>query len=444
MLPFVECYDNKLRTAFHSGGFIAQGYDLRREVEQPEGEVGTRTMSYRILSLDGGGTWALIQVKALMALYRATTSGHRVLQDFDLAVANSGGSIVLGGLIENLTLEKILAFFESEPQRRAVFSPTKEWGDRILSDLTGLGPKYSAKAKLVALQNALPNRGDLPLAQAGAGIRRPGAAQDLHVLIVSFDYDRDRARFFRSAPAGTAQTPNWGQGAPSDVTLADAIHASSNAPVNYFDAPAQWAHGPGRYWDGAITGCNNPIVAGVTETIVLRQGDTSPADVVALSIGTATVARPWPKPGESPSVLLQSPSETGLVHDVVKLLGAILDDPQDIATFLAYVMTGGPWNPKIDPRRGRIVRMNPLISPVRNGAQWAPPQGMSLDQFDYLAKLGMDAIEQHEVDAIGAFADLWLNSRVPNQPIRMDPDTLSLEIGDGWFKDAVAWWNRIR
>jgi len=26
-------------------------------------------MAYRILSLDGGGTWALIQVKALIAVY---------------------------------------------------------------------------------------------------------------------------------------------------------------------------------------------------------------------------------------------------------------------------------------------------------------------------------------------------------------------------------------
>jgi uncharacterized protein len=54
-------------------------------------------MSYRILSLDGGGTWALIQVKALIALYPggAATPGLTVLNDFDLVAANSGGSIVL-------------------------------------------------------------------------------------------------------------------------------------------------------------------------------------------------------------------------------------------------------------------------------------------------------------------------------------------------------------
>lgn len=47
-------------------------------------------MVYRILSLDRGGTWSLIQVKALMALYGESTSGHTVLKDFDLVAGNSG------------------------------------------------------------------------------------------------------------------------------------------------------------------------------------------------------------------------------------------------------------------------------------------------------------------------------------------------------------------
>jgi hypothetical protein len=41
-------------------------------------------MVYRILSLDGGGTWSLIQVKALIALYSKDTSGHAVLRDLTL------------------------------------------------------------------------------------------------------------------------------------------------------------------------------------------------------------------------------------------------------------------------------------------------------------------------------------------------------------------------
>ncbi len=73
---------------------------------------------YRILSLDGGGSWALIQVKALIELYGLDTPGREILQDFNLVAANSGGSIVLGCLIENFSLRKILAFFNDEGERK--------------------------------------------------------------------------------------------------------------------------------------------------------------------------------------------------------------------------------------------------------------------------------------------------------------------------------------
>lgn len=59
-------------------------------------------VDYRILSLDGDGTWTLIQVKALIQLYGAETTGHGVLRDFDLVVASFGGNIVLGALRRKL------------------------------------------------------------------------------------------------------------------------------------------------------------------------------------------------------------------------------------------------------------------------------------------------------------------------------------------------------
>jgi hypothetical protein len=79
--------------------------------------------------------------------------------------------------------------------------------------------------------------------------------------------------------------------------LAEAVHPSTNAPVNYFDAPAQFPARPRRYWDGGIPGCNNPLQAAVTKALVLGQ---DPTDIAALSLGTATVALPWPGPGKPP------------------------------------------------------------------------------------------------------------------------------------------------
>jgi hypothetical protein len=396
-------------------------------------------VNYNILSLDGGGIWALIQVKALISLYTPTTTGHTVLQDFDLVAANSGGSIVLGALLEDLALSKTLDLFQTESIRKSVFSPTHSFGDRVLRDLTGMGPKYSAENKLAALQNALPSTGTVPLRDVTAGLRRPGSPEDLHVLIIGFDYDRNRATFFRSSPASG---PAWGTGDDTGVTLAEAIHASTNAPVNYFDAPATFPDRSGRYWDGAITGCNNPVHAAVTEAIIKQQ---DPLNIAGLTLGTGSVALPWPSPGQAPSPYLRKIGDSSLVADLRKLAGSILDDPPDIATFLAHVMMGSGLGLKRPPADSRVVRMNPLISPVKNAAgDWTAPGSMTAAQFTYLANLDMDAVEQPEVDAISRYADLWVQNGAPNQPIRMDGDTLTRELGQDKFLDAVAAWNAIR
>ena len=395
-------------------------------------------MNYRILSLDGGGTWALIQLKALIALYNENTSGHTVLQDFDLVAANSGGSIVLGGLVEDLPLGDILDFFQDQTMRESIFSPTHSSGDRVLHDLTGMGPKYSEQNKLSALQNALPKTGTVPFVRAAAGVRRTGAKDDVHLLIVGFDYDRNRAAFFRSSPASGS---SWGTGETADVTLAEAIHASTNAPVNYFDEPATFPDRPGRYWDGAISGCNNPVLAAVTEAIVKTQNSM---DLAVLSVGTGSVALPWPQQGQPSSPYVQPMVDPGFVTDLRKLATSILDDPPDIATFLAHVMTGSGVGLQRPPADSRVVRMSPLISPVMKAGDWSAPGSMTAAQFTYLANLDMDAVQQAEVEAISAYADLWILSVAPNQPIRMNGDTLVSELGQSWFQDALGAWNAIK
>ena len=72
------------------------------------------------------------------------------------------------------------------------------------------------------------------------------------------------------------------------------------------------------------------------------------------------------------------------------------------------------------------------------------PGTMTAAQFVHLASLDMDAVAQIDVDTIADFAQLWLLGQVSNQPVRMDSDSLKIEIGQAWFKDASAWWNSIR
>jgi Patatin-like phospholipase len=411
-------------------------------------------MSYRILSLDGGGIWALIEVKALIALpdYDKDTPGHKVVQDFDLIAANSGGSIVLGALVENLTLGEILAQFEDGTKRKSIFS-LAGLPDVLLHNLaenvacfvpqdsnlnlTGVVPKYSAAKKLCALQRTLPNTGDILLTEVTRGLHGPGS-RDVHLLITAFDYDLNRAVFFRSSDV---EGPQWGKGCGAKVTLAEAIHASTNAPVKYFDAPARLPHDSNRrYWDGAIAGCNNPVLAAVTEAIGKGK---EPKELAVLSIGTGSVALPMAEPGQPPSPYTQPTLEPGIVPDLRKVSTSIIDDPPDVATFLAHVLTdSGKGTQPLG--HSRIIRMSPLIRPVKKKGVWSAPGSMTRSQFDYLANLDLDAIEEEEVHAIKSYADLWLRGVAPNQPIRMNGTTLKPELGQASFKEAVAAWESLR
>ncbi|HEU5351437.1 MAG TPA: patatin-like phospholipase family protein [Terracidiphilus sp.] len=388
--------------------------------------------SYRVLSLDGGGSWALIQVMALMKLHGENATGHEVLRKYDLVAATSGGSIVLGGLVEDLTLDALLDFFLSEEKRRSIF---------VEKELhLPATPKYRTEGKLEGLTAAFPLRGGMMMAEAAKGIVSENTGQPVHLLITGFDYDRNRGRFFRSAPASGAE---WGDGDQTDVQMVEAIHASTNAPVLYFDVPAELASEPGkRYWDGGVSGCNNPVLAGVTEAVVLGN---KPDAIAALALGTGSVMLPQRLQGAEPVYLYAPGEKSSWLHDVKKMAESILDDPPDAASFLSHVMTGGR-PPLPPPADSRVVRMNPLVAPVRDDAagNWRLPDGMSAEDFEALTNMAMDAIEQEDVLKIQHLAALWTEDNVCNQPVRMNWTTQEVEIGQGRFSQAVAAWTLLR
>lgn len=396
-------------------------------------------MPFRVLSLDGGDSWALIEVRTLIELFGANATGHQVLQKFDLVAANSGGSLVLAGLVEDLSLQQVLQYFMDETNRRSIFSPTSMVGDDVLRAILGIGPKYSAIAKLPAIERLLPETGDEPLAGCVNSIIGPSGSP-VHLLIVGFDYDRNRAAFFRSA---AASSPSWGDGQPTDISLAGAVHASTNAPVNYFDAPAVLPSAPDRYWDGGITGCNNPAVVAVVESLVLGH---SPQDIRVLSLGTATVSLPLAAFGVPASPLEAPRPNSSLPNDLKKLATAIVDDPPDAASFIAHAMTGGTSGLQA-PIVSRVVRMSPLISPLPAASNtWTPPVKWSVAQFQYLCSIDMDAIAPTDVTYIDDYCTSWLRDEAPNQPIRANGSTFdpwNPEIGYAKFSDAKAVWTQL-
>jgi hypothetical protein len=391
---------------------------------------------YRILSLDGGGSWALIQVMALQGLYSEDATGHNVLKDFDLVAANSGGSITLGGLIENLSLKALLNnCFLDETKRKQIFSAvgTTENLEHVVYNLIGIAPKYSTAAKLVALQRQLPNFGTAPLASIPGRIAHAvGKSPDF--LICAFDYDTRRVKFFRSNLKSDAASLT----SPVNPTLADAIHASSTAPVRFFDAPAGVASH--RYWDGAIAGYNNPVLAAIIEALA----NGIPAeDIQVLSIGTGSVRLPVAPPGSaSDPHLVQTIQPSNPPNDLKELAGSIIDDPPDAATFIAYVALKQPIPTSSRPAAtsGNIVRMNPMVQPVLKDGKWTPPLGLPVGDFSALAQLDIDAIQQVDILKIRNLCIQWMADKVPNQPIRANSDSFACEIGHALFSQARAAW----
>lgn len=382
----------------------------------------------RILALDGGGTWALIEVRALINLFEdeggADVTGHRVLERFDLVVANSGGSIVAAALACDMPLGQIAALFEGESARRSIFRA--KWPEAIGRRLPL--PRYPTHGKYEGLRALLGSMVDQSVEAWHK--KHPSLA---HLLFIGFDYDTNRAAFFRSDTSSAAASSS--SAAPSSATLLDAVHASTNAPVLYFDRPTNLPEGDGRrFWDGAIGGFNNPTLAGVVEAVANR---ASRSDIRVLSIGSGTVRRP--RRPENVSVTddrFTGGDPGGVLPDFKKLAGSILDDPPDTASFTAHVFLGGalPLDSEV-VHSGPVVRMNPTIRPILSNGVWQWGPALS-DVRRKLLALDMDAIAQSDVALIRHLCDAWLNDEVPNQPIRAG-SALSAEIGHDTYAEAA-------
>ena len=415
------------------------------------GGSGT-TKSFKILSLDGGGTWSLIQVKALIDSFGRNICGWDVLRYYDLVAANSGGSIVLAGLIQNMQLCEIENLFLNEGKRKEIFART----DICRAPLSTLirnktcidfGAKYNTEKKLSGLRDVLSNAGSgskdflcKPLSEIPDNIPKNQNGRTTLFLIVAFDYDLNRAVFFRSdqkslAGGGTSASL-------ADITLLEAVHASSTAPVNYFDRPV--AVRERRLWDGAIGGYNNPVLAAVVEAVAngSRYG-IFPENIAVLSLGTGTVV--LPPHGVYPAkyrILVQHEDAPSLLHDTQKLAGSILDDPPDSASFHAYLLmretlpTPSPANCQAPHGDIRLIRMNPLVQPVEMNNKWIPPANISKEDFRRLVVLEMDAMDPKNVALIENFADEWIKDNVRNQPLRANRITLKVEIGHQWYSCA--------
>jgi hypothetical protein len=379
-------------------------------------------MTYRILTLDGGGAWAILEAMALKEIY-GNLPGRQILANFELVASNSGGSIVLGALIADFTPQRIIDLFLSDADRAKIFVDLP-WYKKLVR-VIGLGPRYSTSGKRDGIAGFLGSAlAETPMRDLTVG--------NTKIFIVGFDYDFTRAVFYRnySNPAGSQA---------SIVRFADAIGASSTAPVNYFDHPSGADDGR-RYWDGGLGGYNNPILAAVVEA---RIAGIAPQDMAVLSLGSGTV-RLLRKdcPGNPPAKWIEPWEDSTLVRDLKKVATAILDDPPDAASYIAYILLGNTVTPPPAGGSGNIVRLNPMVQPLWEPAtqSWKAPANIAIADFDALFDMDTDAAAPGDVLKVQALGQAWIGGSVANQPLRMGLPLCSCDVGDPTFMAGVSRW----
>lgn len=440
-------------------------------------------MPYKILSLDGGGSWAIIEARVLLDMY-GNIRGHELLRKFDMVIANSGGSLVLACLCNNMHLQEIVDVFEKKENREKAFSYLTIWEKLKWKNFSGFlrtlvnkfpGPIYSTHRKLQGIREVLTAHDDFhrsdpqrkPIVDTALrDIPNLVGKPSLKLLVVGFDYFRQRASFFRSDTH--SRTDQFNHGKHFNITLGHAIHASSNAPVNYFNEPAKiemdlYHAGEKRinwYWDGAVAGFNNPVLAGVVEAITNGFGRTM-EDFRILSLGTGLARKAvltdyrlstsaasrdrHEKNRENPLSLTDYSFRP--LDDIAKISKSIVSDPPDSATFIAFSFL----DPTLNNGNSNLVRINPCISPelsADNPDYYDVPEAYRNERENFLKliRLDMDAVKDEEIQLIVSLCDKFLSpgSKMPNQLIRGEMNEKDFPIlGYTSYEKAKKRWMEI-
>jgi len=396
---------------------------------------------YNILSLDGGGSWAIIQLLTLKKRY-GDLYGHEVLRHYDLVIANSGGSIILTALAENYKLSEALALFDQQEKREMIFY-SNTFRNRFfpvdyLRLFSQFGPKYSAPKKKEAFEKLFPKVNGMQMDKVPTFIQKDA----LKIIVCTYDAMNNRAKFFRSFGTG----PDY-----DSVTLTQAAHGSSNAPIQYFDFPARIkAKNTERFyelWDGALGGFNNPVAAGIIEAIKLG---IPKEEIKVVSIGTGNTLMSVEakkrfyrirdittrERRRKYAFWNLGPQFEFFFTSIMTQAKTILYQPPDWANYVAYMLLFGE-NHGDTSNLKRFVRLSPLIHTDENASH------EDIELINTLYHLDMDLTKEEDIKRLHQCFLNWVDGKILNQPIDftiMRNNNLTDVFGHKTFKEAMDDW----
>ena len=395
---------------------------------------------YNILSLDGGGSWAILQLLTLKDKY-GDINGHHILREFDLVIANSGGSIVLAALAEDWKLSHALKLFQDKSIRERIFQ-ANTFKERFFPvdylRLLGIniGPKYSSIKKKVTFRDLFQEVDKRQMSELPKFIGK----ESLQLVVVTYDALNNRAKFFQSSGA---HKPDY-----DSVTLTQAIDGSSNAPVQYFDFPIRFKARKSlvyfELWDGALGGFNNPILAGIIEAI---KNNIPLTDIQVVSIGTGNKLisqsekdKYW-KLKQDTIMMRKKKFAFGswktqfkyFMEVVMNQSKTILYEPPDWANYVANIFLS-----RLGKTSGsQIIRLSPLIHIDSN----TPASAKQLLETMY--NLDMNLTEDRDIEKLVLCFDEWKKGNIGNQPLEFKVDRnndVQYIVGDKTYDAAMARW----
>lgn len=209
------------------------------------------TETFKILTLDGGGTRGIYSAQ-LLALVEQELDAP-IKESFDLIAGTSTGAIIAGAIASDISMDEIVSLFETESQD--IFK--KKWYRNLL-----FSSKYSEDVFAHVIAKHIPAK---PLSDISTPL-----------IISSSEITTSERYLFRSNYAETLRESEYSDG---DVCIRDAVIASCSAPT--FFAPKSINNL--LFADGGLW-ANNPSIAAYTEALTVFGKDAS--QVKILSVGT--------------------------------------------------------------------------------------------------------------------------------------------------------------
>jgi patatin-like phospholipase/acyl hydrolase len=252
-------------------------------------------MSFRILSLDGGGIRGVISAKILEEVERQIREikGQSLDQYFDMVAGTSTGSILTAGIASKKTAKQLIEIYQKTGE--VIFPYKKSKFPGILQSLISMvsPPKYTHEGLIKCLRSEL---GEVKIKEIESPI----------ILIPAYDMQYRNTTFFTNCH------PDVGDRWYDDTPLWEICVCSSSAPT-YFPAYELRPYNTEKFgnWsfphiDGGVS-ANNPALAAISQVIKISQSKSvAPEvkqkykldnltldDISVLSIGTGQTGEPF-------------------------------------------------------------------------------------------------------------------------------------------------------